>query len=35
MTRAKERLVLTRAEERKGLPGGGERYLKEMGLGEK
>lgn len=34
MTRAKDRLVLTRAEERKGLPGGGERYLREMGLGE-
>lgn len=34
MTRAKERLVLTRAAERKGLPGGGERYLREMGLGE-
>lgn len=33
MTRAKDRLVLTRVEERKGLPGGGERYLKEMGLG--
>jgi superfamily I DNA/RNA helicase len=35
MTRAKDRLVLTRAEERKGLPGGGERYVREMGLGEK
>ncbi len=34
MTRAKDRLVLTRAEERKGLPGGGERYLREMGLGK-
>ncbi|MFN8651881.1 MAG: UvrD-helicase domain-containing protein [Gemmatimonadales bacterium] len=34
MTRAKDRLVLTRANERKGLPCGGERYLKEMGLGE-
>ena len=33
MTRAKDRLVLTRTEERKGLPGGGERYLLEMGLG--
>ncbi len=32
MTRAKERLVLTRTAERKGLPGGGERYLGEMGL---
>lgn len=34
MTRAKDRLVLTRAEERKGLPGGGERYLREIGLGK-
>lgn len=34
MTRAKDRLVLTRAEERKGLPGGGERYVREMGLGD-
>ncbi len=34
MTRAKDRLVLTRANERKGLPCGGERYLEEMGLGE-
>jgi superfamily I DNA/RNA helicase len=33
MTRAKDRLVLTRAEERGGLPSGGERYLREMGLG--
>jgi superfamily I DNA/RNA helicase len=32
MTRAKDRLVLTRAEERGGLPAGGERYLREMGL---
>jgi superfamily I DNA/RNA helicase len=34
MTRAKDRLVLTRTAERKGLPGGGERFLREMGLGE-
>lgn len=34
MTRAKDRLVLTRAEERKGQGGGGERYLIEMGLGQ-
>jgi DNA polymerase III epsilon subunit family exonuclease len=33
MTRAKDRLVLTRTEERKGLPSGGERFLQEMGLG--
>lgn len=32
MTRAKDRLVLTRVEERGGLPAGGERYLREMGL---
>jgi DNA polymerase III epsilon subunit family exonuclease len=35
MTRAKDRLVLTRALERKGQPTGGERFLKEMGLGSK
>jgi len=33
MTRAKDRLVLTRTEERKGQATGGERFLKEMGLG--
>ncbi len=32
MTRAKERLVLTRVEERGGLPAGGHRFLDEMGL---
>ena len=35
MTRAKDRLVLTRVEERKGQSGLGERYLIEMGLGVK
>jgi ATP-dependent DNA helicase UvrD/PcrA len=33
MTRAKDRLVLTRTAERKGLPAGGGRFLQEMGLG--
>lgn len=33
MTRAKDRLVLTRTEERKGLATGGERFLTEMGFG--
>ena len=32
MTRARDRLVLTRALERGGLPGGGNRFLDEMGL---
>lgn len=32
MTRAKDRLVLTRTERRKGLPTGGHRFLDEMGL---
>jgi DNA polymerase III epsilon subunit family exonuclease len=32
MTRAKDRLVLTHAEERNGRPGGGHRFLDEMGL---
>lgn len=32
MTRAKDRLVLTRAERRKGLPTGGHRFLDEMGF---
>jgi len=32
MTRARDRLVLTRAFERGGLPGGGNRLLDEMGL---
>jgi DNA helicase-2/ATP-dependent DNA helicase PcrA len=32
MTRAKDRLVLTYAEERNGRPGGGHRFLDEMGL---
>ncbi|HEV8356512.1 MAG TPA: UvrD-helicase domain-containing protein [Gemmatimonadales bacterium] len=32
MTRAKDRLVLTRAERRKGMPTGGVRFLAEMGL---
>ncbi|MBI2402643.1 MAG: UvrD-helicase domain-containing protein [Gemmatimonadetes bacterium] len=32
MTRARDRLVLTRARERGGLPGGGNRFLDEMGL---
>jgi DNA helicase-2/ATP-dependent DNA helicase PcrA len=32
MTRARDRLVLTRAEERNGVPGGGNRFLDEMGL---
>ena len=32
MTRARDRLVLTRAHERRGLPGGGNRFLDEMGL---
>ena len=32
MTRAKDRLVLTRAERRKDLPTGGYRFLTEMGF---
>ena len=32
MTRAKERLVLTRVDRRGGNPGGGSRFLEEMGL---
>jgi superfamily I DNA/RNA helicase len=32
MTRAKDRLVLTHVEERNGRPGGGHRFLDEMGL---
>ena len=32
MTRAKDRLVLTRAERRKDLPTGGYRFLEEMGF---
>jgi superfamily I DNA/RNA helicase len=32
MTRAKDRLVLTHAEERNGRPGGGHRFLDEMGI---
>ena len=32
MTRAKDRLVLTRAETRGGRPGGGQRFVDEMGL---
>jgi DNA helicase-2/ATP-dependent DNA helicase PcrA len=32
MTRAKDRLVLTRAERRKELPTGGHRFLTEMGF---
>jgi DNA helicase-2/ATP-dependent DNA helicase PcrA len=32
MTRAKDRLVLTRAERRRGTPTGGHRFLSEMGL---
>jgi DNA polymerase III epsilon subunit-like protein len=32
MTRAKDRLVLTRVQERNGRPGGGHRFLDEMGL---
>ncbi len=32
MTRARDRLVLTRVLERAGLPGGGNRFLDEMGL---
>jgi len=32
MTRARDRLVLTRALQRRGLPGGGNRFLDEMGL---
>jgi len=35
MTRARDRLVLTRAEVRNGKPAGGERFLKEIGVGEK
>ncbi len=34
MTRAKDRLVLTRVRERGGVDAGGERFLREMGLGE-
>ena len=32
MTRAKDRLVLTRARQRNGSAGGGEMFLREMGL---
>jgi superfamily I DNA/RNA helicase len=32
MTRAKDRLILTRAEQRFGLPAGGNQFLDEMGL---
>ena len=32
MTRARDRLVLTRARERNGVPGGGNRFLDEMGV---
>jgi hypothetical protein len=32
MTRAKERLVLTRVDARGGKPTGGHRFLDEMGL---
>jgi len=32
MTRAKDRLVMTRAERRKDLPTGGYRFLEEMGF---
>ena len=32
MTRARDRLVLTRTRERGGLPGGGNRFLDEMAL---
>jgi superfamily I DNA/RNA helicase len=32
MTRARDRLVLTRARERRGVPSGGNRFLDEMGL---
>ena len=32
MTRAKDRLILTRAEQRGGLPSGGNQFLNEMGL---
>ncbi len=32
MTRAKDRLVMTRTEQRKGLPTGGYRFLEEMGF---
>jgi superfamily I DNA/RNA helicase len=32
MTRAKERLILTRVERRRGLPTGGHQFLSEMGL---
>jgi len=32
MTRAKDRLVLTRSERRKELPTGGYRFLTEMGF---
>ncbi|MEE8361969.1 MAG: 3'-5' exonuclease, partial [Gemmatimonadales bacterium] len=34
MTRARDRLVLTRAEVRNGKPSGGERFLEEIGVGE-
>ncbi len=33
MTRARDRLVLTRAEVRNGKPSGGERFLEEIGVG--
>jgi superfamily I DNA/RNA helicase len=32
MTRAEDRLVLTRADQRDGSPSGGSRFLNEMGL---
>jgi DNA helicase-2/ATP-dependent DNA helicase PcrA len=32
MTRGKDRLVLTRVDRRNGKPGGGSRFLEEMGL---
>ena len=35
MTRARDRLVLTRAEVRNGKPSGGERFLEEIGVGER
>jgi superfamily I DNA/RNA helicase len=34
MTRAKDRLVLTRVDRRNDLPTGGRRFLEEMGLVE-
>ncbi|HZH39700.1 MAG TPA: 3'-5' exonuclease, partial [Gemmatimonadales bacterium] len=32
MTRAKDRLILTRADQRFGMPAGGNQFLDEMGL---